>query len=162
MSLIVCVKCGEKCRDYDLFCPRCGSPCRMKQERDCDGNCEKCPYDMPFGCGKPKHMPYVSPYPHTIVEKDNAYYYVEESEKRSRLGVVLLALMATGALGIHDFYGRYYLRGILHILLIILGMIFPWLKIGRALLISWGIAVVEAILVTARVIKTDGKGYPFD
>lgn len=161
MSLIICGKCGEKCREYDLFCPRCGTACSIKQERECDGNCEGCKYDMPFGCGKPKNMPFVSPYPHSIVEKGDKYYYVEETEKRSRIGVVLFALLPSGAFGIHDFYGRYYLRGILHILLFILGIIFPALGVGRALLISWGIAVVEAVLVIARVIRTDGRKFPF-
>lgn len=160
MAILICPECGEMCREYDLYCPKCGASCSV--EKGCDGVCFDCEHDSPFGCTKPAgNMPFASPYPHSIVEKEGKYIMVEDSDKRSRLGTVLLALLPTGALGIHDFYSRRALLGILHLLLLVVGLAVPVINIGSVLLVSWGAAVAEAVLLLARIIKNDGKGYPF-
>ncbi len=161
MSLIICPKCGEKCRDYDLFCHKCGTACNAHAKM-CDHNCDECEYDSPYGCGKPKELSNASFYPHKVVEKDDKLYLVEDADLRLRLGVVLLAIFPSGAFGIHDFYGRYYLRGFLHILLFIAGFFIPLVGGWITFLVSWALAIVEAILVMARVIKNDGSGFPLD
>ncbi len=165
MAIIVCPECGEMCRDYDRFCPTCGAACSGFEGGDCDGNCFGCEHDMPHGCTKPAgHMPFVSPYPHSIVEKKGKYVMIEESDKRNKIGTVALALLPTGAFGLHDFYSRYYLRGLAHIGLISIDIIARVCSIpiySAGLLLSWGLAVLEAVLIIAGKIKTDGKGFPF-
>lgn len=165
MAITVCPACGEMCREYDLFCPKCGSVCSGMDNVGCDGICYGCEHDMPHGCTKPMaDVPFASPYPHSIVEKKGKYVMVEESDKRNRLGTVVLSLLPTGAFGFHDFYARYYLRGLLHLLFIAADIALRLCsvsKLGIFFLISWSLAVVEGILIMAGVIRSDGKGYPF-
>ncbi len=166
MAMTVCPKCGELCHDYDIFCPACGALCSRHATMECDGKCSGCIYDMPHGCTKPTvNTPFVSPYPHSIVEKKGKLFMVEESDKRSRLGTIVLALLPTGALGIHDFYARYNLRGLAHLALIIAFAIAARcsnIPVGAAgFWLSWGLSAVEAALIIARKIKKDGKGFPF-
>ncbi len=163
--MIVCPKCGELCRDYDMFCPACGAACSRHTGMECDGVCFGCEYDMPYGCTKPmEDTPFVSPYPHSIVEKKGRYVMVEDTDKRNRFGTIFLALLPTGAFGIHDFYARYYLRGLAHLGFIsfdIIARIFEWPITSAGFFLSWGLAAVEAVFIILRRIKTDGKGFPF-
>ncbi len=165
MAVTVCPACGEMCRDYDLFCPKCGNACSGFDNIGCDGICYGCEYDMPHGCTKPmEDVPFSSPYPHSIVEKKGKYVMVEESEKRNRIGTVVLSLLPTGAIGIHAFYARFYLWGLVHLLLFCADIalrVCSVSQLGIFLMISWGLAVVEGLLVMTGVIKSDGKRYPF-
>ncbi len=160
MAILICPKCGEMCREYDMFCHKCGTP--MTKPGGCDGNCGNCVYDTPFGCTKPEgEMPFVSPYPHSIVESGGKYVMVEDADRRSRAAAAALALLPTGALGIHNFYSRQPVLGIIHLLLLVIGIAARFVSFGSAFLASWGLAVVSAVLVLTRVIKNDGKGFPF-
>lgn len=160
MAILICPECGEMCREYDLFCHKCGAP--VTTPDGCDGNCSDCVYDTPFGCTKPEgEMPFVSPYPHSIVEKNGKYVMVEDADRRSRTVAAALALLPTGAMGIHNFYSRQPVLGVLHLVLLTVGIAVSFVSFGSALLVSWGAAVVNAVLLLARVIKNDGKGFPF-
>lgn len=170
MGMVKCTNCGEIHRDYDQFCPVCGKLTdSFSQEADCDGNCLNCEYDMLHGCSKPRREPPItasSPYPHFIhFDKNGNKHIIEEDQKRNRAGTAALAILPTGALGIHDFYARRYWQGIIHLLLSILSVggciveIAPLTK--WSFILSWAYAVVEGILVAVRFISTDGKGYPF-
>lgn len=156
------------CRDYDRFCPRCGSTVAGHEGVTCSGDCANCEHDMPHGCAKPHGVTdasfHSSPYPYSVVEKKGKLYMIEDTDKRNKIGTIVLALLPTGAFGIHDFYARRYLWAMLHMSLIILDIAACVCKLPLDIAgfwLSWAGAVVEAVLIIVKVIKTDGKGFPF-
>lgn len=166
--MVRCPKCGEIHYEYDAFCPKCGTANDSSEQ--CSGQCGSCPYDDLMGnCTKNAYTYDIrtgGQYPTTVLrDKKGRTVTIEETDKRSRAAAVALALFPTGAVGIHDFYTRRYWQGIIH------GLLFSSTFVGLhnesvgflryGFLVSWALAAAEGILMLIRVIKADGKGYPF-
>lgn len=125
-NAVICVKCGAAKGSGNSYCPNCG-----KETNPNAAVCLNCGYALTNT---------------NIVAGENA---------KSKLVAGLLALFL-GGLGIHNFYLGYTQKGVIQLLVTLLGSCLFF--IGPMVTAIW--ALVEAIFIFTGKINVDGKGNP--
>ena len=125
-NAVVCVKCGAAKGSGNSYCPNCG-----KETNPNAAVCLNCGYALTNT---------------NIVAGENA---------KSKLVAGLLALFL-GTMGIHNFYLGYTQKGVIQLLITLLGSCLFF--IGPIVTAIW--ALVEAIFIFTGKINVDGKGNP--
>lgn len=125
-NAVICVKCGAAKGNGNSYCPNCG--------KETNPNAAVC---LNCGCALTNT---------NIVAGENA---------KSKLVAGLLAIFL-GGLGIHNFYLGYTQKGVIQLLITLLGSCLFF--IGPIVTAIW--ALVEAIFIFTGKINVDGKGNP--
>lgn len=125
-NAVVCVKCGAAKGSGNSYCPNCG--------KETNPNAAVC-----LNCG------------YALIKTN----VVAGESAKSKLVAGLLALFL-GTLGIHNFYLGYTQRGLIQLLITLLGSCLFF--IGPIVTAIW--ALVEAIFIFTGKINVDGKGNP--
>lgn len=125
-NAVICVKCGAAKGSGNSYCPNCG--------KETNPNAAVC---LNCGCALTNT---------NIVAGENA---------KSKLVAGLLAIFL-GGLGIHNFYLGYTQKGVIQLLITLLGSCLFF--IGPIVTAIW--ALIEAIFIFTGKINVDGKGNP--
>ena len=137
-----CTKCGKAMEGNYSVCPYCGSPV---EGDDAGVNQNAQAYNQPYGQGAPAGAYVPPPAPGNVPE-----YTPAPKPQKSAYIAAFLALIF-GVYGLHDFYLDRKNKGLVKLLVTLLGC-------GVGPFVSMVLSIIDAVKLLKGEINTDGNG----